>query len=101
MTMQEQQQQQQQQQQYLRREYLADTCAALKKRRGQAARRAGLATPDATPASRLTARRRYGCFGAKEQPLWPAVTRRNGIPSLVVVGPDGALIRNDDAMARG
>ena len=52
-------------------------------------------------ASRLTAHRRYGCFGAKEQPLWPGVTRRNGIPSLVVVGPDGALIRNDDAMARG
>lgn len=35
-------------------------------------------------------KQRYGCYGAKEQPLWPTVTRRSGIPSLVVVGPDGA-----------
>lgn len=34
-------------------------------------------------------KQKYGCFGAKEQPLWPGVKRRNGIPSLVVVGPDG------------
>ena len=31
----------------------------------------------------------YGCFGAKEQPLWPKAARRSGIPSLVVVGPGG------------
>ena len=37
----------------------------------------------------LTTGCRHGCYGAKEQPLWPQVTRRNGIPSLVVIGPDG------------
>ena len=35
-------------------------------------------------------KRRFGCYGAKEQPKWPDVTRRAGIPSLVVVAPDGA-----------
>ena len=32
----------------------------------------------------------YGCFGAKEQPLWPTAARRSGIPSLVIIAPDGS-----------
>jgi len=35
-------------------------------------------------------KQRYGCFGAKEQPNWPSVERRSGIPALVVIAPDGA-----------
>merc|ERR1712187_631511 len=31
----------------------------------------------------------FGCFGAKEQPNWPEVQRRSGIPSLVIVSRDG------------
>lgn len=34
-------------------------------------------------------KKRFGCFGAKEQPGWPDVSRRSGIPALVVVAPDG------------
>ena len=38
----------------------------------------------------LGAQAEYGCFGRKEQPRWPSATRRNGIPALVVIGPDGS-----------
>ena len=41
-------------------------------------------------------RRRYGAFASKEQQLWPSVTRNPaGIPSLVLVGPDGGQLEYD------
>ena len=44
-------------------------------------------------------KKRYGCFAGKERPLWPEVERREGIPSLVVVGPTGSeLVWTTDAI---
>ena len=40
-------------------------------------------------------KQKYGCFGRKEQPRWPSATRRNGIPALVVIGPDGSELEFD------
>lgn len=31
----------------------------------------------------------FGVFAGKEKPLFPSVERRSGIPTLVVVSPDG------------
>ena len=42
-----------------------------------------------------TLKQKYGCFGRKEQPRWPSATRRNGIPALVVIGPDGSELEFD------
>eukprot|EP00966_Prymnesium_polylepis_P319998 7376408-Prymnesium_polylepis.1 len=47
-----------------------------------------LRVPYGSP-QRNALKQRFGCFGAREQPGWPAVPRRSGIPALVVVGPSG------------
>ena len=80
-----------------RREYIPGKCDVLKKQYASRDLVAAVRQQDlvlATRHSLLPTHYRYGCYGAKEQPLWPGVTRRNGIPSLVVVGPDGACTRN-------
>jgi len=53
-----------------------------------------LRVPFASP-TRDFLKQKYGCFVAKEQPLWPSVARRNGIPSLVVIGPAGEELEFD------
>ena len=46
-----------------------------------------------------TLKQKYGCFGRKEHPRWPSATRRNGIPALVVIGPDGSELEFDGTSA--
>ena len=44
-------------------------------------------------------KRTYGCFAGKEADALSGVTRRSGIPALVVVGPDGEELEFDAAAA--
>ena len=47
---------------------------------------------------RAALKRKYGCFAGKEAEEMPGVTRRAGIPSLVIIG--GVMAAIADAMAR-
>ena len=42
-------------------------------------------------------KQKFGCFAAKEQEKFPDVQRRNGIPALVIVNPDGSEVVFGDA----
>jgi hypothetical protein len=39
--------------------------------------------------TRQSYKEKYGVFAGKEQPDFPNTSRRSGIPTLVIVGPDG------------
>jgi len=47
-------------------------------------------------------KQKFGCFAGKEAPKFPNSERRNGIPSLVVVGPDGSeLVFDGQSVVEG
>eukprot|EP01065_Artemidia_motanka_P021799 TRINITY_DN2602_c0_g4_i1.p1 TRINITY_DN2602_c0_g4~~TRINITY_DN2602_c0_g4_i1.p1 ORF type:complete len:188 (+),score=66.88 TRINITY_DN2602_c0_g4_i1:72-566(+) len=43
-------------------------------------------------ADRQVLKQKYGCFAGREQDDFKDTKRRNGIPGVVVVGPDGAEV---------